>query len=159
MRVEDEATTEAREAGGRGRVEPAVVRPVVTRHQLRAARRRERAERTAVGGAEIRRPHAEGGAALLRVVGEALDVDDQARDLGPHEIVRRQPFGVERRRMRVGQAQDFRPQFRLREQEVRVCVRGDDRRIVRKMKEQRGHRRPYLKPGSSPVARRRRVII
>ena len=82
MRVEDQTATEAIQPRDRGFIERAMVRPVVSRHQLRATFRRERAERPTIGGADVRRAHAYLRARLLRVVGETFRVHDEARDLG-----------------------------------------------------------------------------
>ena len=107
MKAPDYASAEAGESIRRGFVEPMMVRPVIAIEQLLATLRRERAQRPPVAGLHIRRAHAESGTSLQAIIGEALDIDHQARHFCPHNLIGGHPFGVEGRRMPVGQPELF----------------------------------------------------
>ena len=133
MCVENHATAEARESLRRGFVEPTMVRPVIEVEQLSATLRRERAQRPPVTSLHIRRAHAESGASLQAIIGEALDIDHQARDFRTDNAIGGRPFGVQHRRMPVGQPELFLSKVSGRDQVIRAVSGRNHGRIMRKM--------------------------
>ena len=149
MRVDHHAAPELLECARRQRIQAVMGRPVVPVQQFHAPLCGYRAQQRTSAGPHIHRAHAVGRTRLVRIVGKALHVNDQPRDVRCHRLRRREAIAVQRVGEPVSKPQQLRVERVAIHHEVTACVVGDAGGGVRDVQEEWGAEHAYRERWSS----------
>ena len=112
-------------------------------------------QRPNCSSARVYRAHAVCRAGLVRIVGKALHVDDQPRDVRRHDLRRGKAVTVQRVGEAVGKPEQLRVERVAIYHEVTACVVGDAGGGVRDVQEERGAEQGIREEGGGEEANRR----